>query len=116
MKDPQPIDTLLSVALATTSESVSELPITRPYAQVFRTLYNSHGLIVAIHWLAGRLINTAYGSSFSLEREGEFNFPLPYANPSDDITSNPHLAVLPPDINLYPEIGEDISEKEELTT
>jgi len=97
---PPSIETLLSTALNATPENVHLNPLTRPYAQFFRQLYRTHGLIVPIHWLAGRLINTAYGCPFSFEREGEFNFPLPLSDPSNTTTSNPHSNILPAPMNI----------------
>lgn len=97
---PPSVETLLTVALNATPENVHENPLTRPYAQLFRQLYRTHGLIVPIHWLAGRLINTAHGHPFSLEREGEFNFPLPLTNPACSTAPYPHSNILPSALNL----------------
>lgn len=97
---PPSVEQLLATALSATPENVDLNPLTRPYAQFFRRLYRTHGLIVPIHWLAGRLINTAYGCPFSFEREGEFNFPLPLTNPSTTSPSYPHPNILPAPLNI----------------
>ena len=94
------IEDLLAIVLSSTPENVHINPLTRPYAQFFRLLSNTHGLVVALHWLAGRLINTAYGHPFSFEREAEFSLSASIDNKSLTTTSNPHSTPLLPSANL----------------